>query len=118
MTGKSAGPGECPDKAVKTRRIVGKVWIIILQTAFQIEICQIGRGAVTRSGYQEDVPLLLQDEAVQTGVEKIDPRTGSPMAEEAVFDVGRLKRLPQQDILLQVDLRRGQVVGRPEIAFI
>jgi hypothetical protein len=50
------------------------------------------------------------------GVDEIDARARPPVAEESVLDVGRTQRLVEQDVVLEVDLGGGEVIGGPAVA--
>jgi hypothetical protein len=75
----------------------------------------VGRRAVAGTGHQQDARVGLENQPVQARVNQIDARDGAPVAEQTRFDVLGLERLLQHVIALEVDHRRGDVVGRATI---
>jgi hypothetical protein len=59
----------------------------------------------------EDVEVLLPDDAVEVGVDEVQPRRRAPVAEQARLDAVDLERPLQQRVVVEVDLADRQVVG-------
>ena len=51
-----------------------------MQGAFQIEVCEVCWGAVTWSCDEKHVEIVLNDEAIEVGVDQVDAGAGAPMA--------------------------------------
>jgi hypothetical protein len=71
---------------------------------------------VARAREVDHVGVVLVDDPVQVDVEQIQTRRGTPVAEQSRLDVLRLQGLAQQRVLLEIDLRDRQVVGRAPVA--
>ena len=71
--------------------------------------------AVARPGQVDHVRGALGHETVQVRVDEGEARRGAPVAEEPRLDVRGRERLPQQRIVLQIDLADGQVVRGPPV---
>lgn len=81
-----------------------------------MEIGQVGRRAMSGAGDQEHIGAPLKDETVEVGVYEIDAWAGAPMASQPFLDVGWPRWLIEQDVVLEIDLGHGQVVGRLTVA--
>jgi hypothetical protein len=66
---------------------------------------------VAGSGHVDDLAAAGADDAVQMGVEQVQPGCGAPVAQQPRLDVLGPQRLAQQRVVHQVDLAHRQVVG-------
>ena len=55
--------------------------------------------------------VAVADDAVEVGVDEVEPRCGAPVPEQSRFDVLGRQRFAQQRVVQQVDLADRQVVG-------
>jgi len=88
---------------------------------FGIGALKIGMGdkrgsTVTRADDEDGIELMLPDQPVHLDVDHVQTRRSPPVPEQARFDMLWLQGLPQQRILLQVDLANGEVIGRIPVA--
>ena len=67
--------------------------------------------AVAGAGDVDGRLRALGDDAVEVGVEEVEPGRGTPVPEQAMLDVVARQRLAQQGVVKQVDLPDRQVVG-------
>ena len=112
--------GELPAQRSEPIRIRGHVRIDLAVGALEVGRCHQRRTAVPGPGDVEPFRVGLANTPVEEGVDHREPRTRTPVPEQARFDVLDAERLAQQDVVLQIDLRNRQVVGRgppPQIEF-
>jgi hypothetical protein len=55
------------------------------QAAFEIEVREIRRRAVSRPCDQHRVEIVTQDQVVEMRIDEVDPRTRTPMPEQPIF---------------------------------
>src|SRR5579885_2246747 len=111
MAGKAAGPGETPDKLFQSLIVKGQFRIEMGNRPLQVEVGQVGRRTMPWSRDQKHIQLVASDEMVEVRIHQVDAGTGSPVAQQAILDIFRLERLPQQGIAFQVNLCCRQVIG-------
>ncbi len=78
---------------------------------------------MARAGDVDHVEIVLSDHPVEVGVDEVEPRRGSPMAQQPRFDVVLDERLLQQRVVVEIDLADREVVcGAPvsvqQVAFL
>ena len=120
MAGDSTRCGELPAQCSDPIRIRGHVRIDLAVGALEVGRCHQRRAAVPRPGDVEPFRVGLADAPVEQCVDHREPRTGAPVSEQSGLDVLDAERLAEQDVVLQIDLRHRQVVGRgppPQIEF-
>jgi hypothetical protein len=66
---------------------------------------------VARAGQIDHIGIVLLDQPVQVDINQTEARRRTPVAKQPRLDVLLPQRLTQQRVLLQVNLRDGQVVG-------
>lgn len=82
----------------------------------EIHLRQHGWRDVPWSYYhQQNIRIGLLNEPVQVRVHQRQPRHGVPVAQQPRLDMLRAQRLARQAIDAQIDLRRGEIVGRPPL---
>ena len=82
---------------------------------FQIRRAEHARRPVARSGHENHVEVVLDDQPVEMDPDERERRTRAPVAKEPVLHVLGLERLLQQRVVLQVDHSHGQVVARAPV---
>ena len=70
---------------------------------------------MARSGDVNHVQVVFLDDAVQMGVDEVQPRRRAPVAEQARLDVRQREWLFQQRIVVEVYLTDREVVRRAPI---
>ena len=108
-----AGEGELLEEPLHPLLVLALVRVDLRVGAFEIGRPEHARRAVARSGDEDHVEIVLDDQPVQVHPHERQRRARAPVTEEAVFHVLGLQRLPQQRVVLQVDHPDGQVVARP-----
>ncbi len=96
-------------------RILALVRIDLRVRPFEIRRPQDPRCTVARSGHEDHVEILLEDQPIQVHPDEGQCGARAPVAEEPVLDVLRLQRLPEQRVVLEEDHPYGQVVARPPV---
>ena len=71
--------------------------------------------AVARARDVDHVQIVLLDDAVQMGVDEVQPRRRAPVAEQARLDVRQGERFLQQRIVVEIDLPDRQIVRRAPV---
>src|SRR5438105_1390374 len=64
-------------------------------------------------GEVDNLEVVSRDDAVQVGIDKVQSRRGAPMAQQARFDMREFERLPQERIIVEINLAHREIVGRP-----
>ena len=67
---------------------------------------------MARPGDVDDVEVVSLDDAVQMGVDEIEPGRRAPVTKQARLDVGHLERLLQKRIVQEINLADREVVRR------
>ena len=70
-----------------------------------------GGTAVTRSGDEQRIDVVRQDQPVDVRVDEVQARRGPPVPEQPRFDVLGAQRLAQERVVEQVDLPDREIVG-------
>ena len=69
---------------------------------------------MTGTGEIDHIEIVALDDAVEVRIDKILPRTGSPMAHDGLLQVAFAKRALQQRIIEKIQLAGCQIVcGAP-----
>src|SRR5664280_1443760 len=115
VTGNPAREGELAKQAAQTLLVAADVRVDLAVGPLQIGVCHQSGPSVARARHVQDVPVALSDQAVEMGVDEVQPGRRAPMAEPACLDVLELQWLAQQRVGLQVDLPYREVVGRAPV---
>ena len=111
MTRDTAGKGKLFEEPFHAGFVLGDVWIEFAVSAFEVGVCDDSGSAVTGTGDEDHVEVMHFDEAVQVDVDEVQSGRGTPVAEEARFDVFEFERLFEERIVVEIDLADGEVVG-------
>ena len=115
VTRDAAGERELLEQPLHPVRVLRDVGIDFAVRALEIGVGHQSRSAVPGPGDVDHVQVVLVDDAVQMDIDEVQPGRGAPVAEQARFDVRQLERLPQQRIVVEIDLPDRQIVRRPPI---
>ena len=111
-----AREGQHLEKALKPRFVEGDVGVALAVAAFDVYRPAHARCATPWARHVKHVEVLAVDQPVGVGPDERLPWTRPPVPQQAVFDVLRLQRFPQQCVVLQVDHSCCQVVGGAPVA--
>jgi hypothetical protein len=115
MAGDPAGKGELPEQLSHPVDTFGDAGVDLGVGALEVGVGHESGSTVTGAGDVDDVGVPFPDDAVQMGVDEVEPRGGAPVAEQPGLDVFGGEVLAQQRVVQQVDLADGQVVGGPPV---
>ena len=91
--------------------VLADVRIDLAVAALEVGVGNQRRAAVARTGDVEHVQIVLNDDAVQVGVDEVLTRRRAPVADHQRLDVLERERLAQQGVGVEIDLPDRQVVG-------
>ena len=91
-------------------------WIDFAVGSFKIGVGHHAGTAVAGTADIDDVEVTSLDDAVEMGINKIEPRGRAPVSQQARLDMLGFQRLQQQWILEQIDLPNRQIVRGPPIS--
>ena len=115
MAGNAAGKRELAEEPGHTLSVAGHMGVALAVGAFQPGVGHDGRASVARAAHEDGIEILPLDAAAQVGVDEIEAGAGPPVAQQSGLDVLREQWTLEQRVVHEVDLARGQIVGRPEI---
>ncbi len=103
---------EQPQQAVL---VLADVRIDLAVGALQVGVGDETGSTVPGTSDVEHAEVVLLDHPVQVGVEKVQARRGTPVAEEAGLDVLLGEGLFQEGVVVEVDLPHREIVGRAPV---
>lgn len=112
MAGHSAGSGESPTHPVDALGVVRDFRIDLRVRSLEIRRRDQRRTAVPGTGHVKPVCAGGDDVPIEERVDHRQAGAGPPVPEQSGLDVLGTQRFPQKRVVLQIDLRDGQVVGR------
>ena len=115
MAADPTGEGELPEQLAHTLLILAHVGIDFAVGALQIGLGHHGAAAVSGSADIDHVQVVLGDHSVQVGVDESLSRHRAPVAHRRGLHIGGTQGLPEQGIVLQIELPRRQVIGGPPV---
>src|SRR3954471_8714377 len=87
MAGNATGEGELTEELADSVLVGGDPRVHLAVGAVQVGAGNGGRTAVSRPGQEDGVDILLADDAVQVGVDEVQPGRRSPVAQQSRLDV-------------------------------
>ncbi|OIQ88722.1 hypothetical protein GALL_293760 [mine drainage metagenome] len=111
MAADAAGEGKLLEELAHAVQVLALVGIHLAVGAFQIHRPKDAGCAVSGSRHENRIQIVFVDQAVHVDVGECQPRTGSPVPEQAALDVFGLQGLFEQGIVAQVDHACRQVVA-------
>ena len=112
VAGDAAGGGELPEQRPDAGRVGSDGGVQLAVGALEPGGGDQRRPTVARSGDVQDRLPGASDQSVELHVQRREAGGGAPVAQQPGLDVGVGERALEQDVLGQVDLADGQVVGR------
>ena len=107
----AAGEAELLHEPAQARLVEPDVRVDLRVRALEVGVGDHAGAAVAGAGDVDRRLRALGDDAVEVGVEEVEPGRGTPVPEQAMLDVVARQRLAQQGVVEQVDLPDRQVVG-------
>ena len=115
MTRDAAGERELGEQPLHPVLVLRDVRVHFAVGALQICVGHDAWTAVARTRDVDHVQVVRVDDAVQMGVDEVQPRRRAPVAEQARFDVRQGEPFLQQRIVVQIDLAHRQIVRRAPV---
>ena len=116
MARNAARKGKLAEQFAQAVGVARDVGVNLAVAAFEIGVGDHPWPAMAGAADIDDVEVGRPDRAIEMGIDEIQPRRGSPMAEQARLDVLGPQLFLQQRIIEQVDLADGQIIGGAPIA--
>src|SRR5262249_39562796 len=107
----AAGKGKFLEERAHALLVLALIRIDLRVGALQIGRRQDTWCAVARAGQEDDVQIVLGDQAVEVKVGEAQAGTRAPVPQQAQLYVLGLQRLTQQRVGAQIDHAGGQVVA-------
>ena len=98
------GEGELGEEPLHALFVGCNIRIHLAIGSLEIRIRDQPRASVPWACDVDHVQVMLLDQPVQVDIDEVQPRRGSPMAEEPRFDVLLGQGLLQQRVVIEVDL--------------
>jgi hypothetical protein len=87
VAGHAAGCRELAEEPPQARSVLRHLRVDLGVGAFEVQVRQDGRSAVTRTGQVDHLGAALPDEAIEVDIDQAEARRGTPVSEEARLDV-------------------------------
>src|SRR5208283_2144359 len=111
----AAGKRELLEQALHARLVLRYLRVELAVAAFEIGVRDQRGSAVAWAADVDHVQLALLNDPIQVHVDKILSRCRTPMAEQPWLDLLWLERLPQQRIVIEINLADRQIIGRSPV---
>ena len=113
VAGDAAGKAELAEQAAHAVPVAGDARDEFGVAAFEPGAGDHAWAAVAGAADVDHVEVAGADDAVEVGVDEVQPGRGAPMAEQARLDLIKGQRRCEQGVVAhEVDLAHGEVVGR------
>ena len=111
MAGDTAGEGKLLEQLLHTLDILAHIGINLAVGAVQPVLGYHGVAAMTGAGQIDHVQIILVDDTIQMGINKVLSGNGTPVTDDLLFDVFGLEGFLQQRIIQKIQLTGRQKVG-------
>ncbi len=111
VAGHATGRRELAEQATEAVAGLGDLRIDLGVRAFEVDVRDDRRPAVTGAGEEDHVDVLFCDQSIEVHVHEAETGRRAPMAEQSRLDVLRLQRDLEKRVVEEVDLSGGQVIG-------
>ncbi|MNQ89941.1 hypothetical protein D3C85_1052650 [compost metagenome] len=115
MAGNAIRPRKLPKQANQAVAVALHRRTELGVRAFEVGLGDHRRAAMTGTGDENHVQIVLFDQAIEVGIDQVQPGCRAPMAKQARLDVLQGQRQLQQRVVLEVNLPHGQIIGGPPI---
>ena len=112
VAGDAAGEGELAEQPPQALLVGRHARVDLAVGALEVGAGHEAGPAVPGPGDVDRVEVVRADDAVEVGVDEVQPRRRAPVAQQPRLDVLDAQRLAQERVVEQVDLADRQVVGR------
>ena len=115
MARHAAGRGELAEESTHALEVARDLRVDLRIRSLEVNVGHDGGTAVPGPRQIDRAGVGLLHQAVEMRVDETQARRRPPVPEEPRLDVLGTQRLPQQRIVLKIDLADRQVVGRPPV---
>ena len=113
--GNAAGEGELFEQFLHALFVTADVGVDLRIGAVQIGVGHKEVAAMTRTGDQHHILIVLLDDAVQVDIHKVLSGHGAPVTDDLLFHIVTGQRTAKQRIVQQVELAGCQIVRRTPV---
>ena len=115
MAGNAARKRELLEQLFQAGFVPGDVRVDVAPGAFEVDIADDRRAAVTGAGKVEHVQVVLVDDPVQVNIDEILAWRRAPVAHHQRLHMSLRQRNLEKGVVVQIDLPDGQIVGSPPV---
>src|SRR5215469_3188836 len=102
---------ELSEQSLHSPLVLRYVRVDLAVRALEVGVRHQTRTAVAWPGDKDHVEVVLLDDAIEMDVDEVEPWRRAPVAEQPWLDVLEPQRLPQQRIIVEIDLPYREIVG-------
>ena len=102
MAGDATGERKLLAQTLQTRNVLADIGVYLAIGTFQIGIGNEEVAAVTRAGDQDHVQIILIDDSIQMGIDKILPWHRAPMTDDLLLDMIHGQGLAKERVIQQI----------------
>ena len=115
VAGNAARERELLEQALHALGVLADVRVNLAVSALEVGVRHEEVAAVTRTGQQDHIQIILLDDAVQMNVNQVLTGHRAPVADDLLLDVLGLQRLLEQRVIEQVKLTGCKIICRPPV---
>src|SRR6266571_532139 len=104
MTGNAAWKGELREEPLQPLFILRDVRVDLAISTIEVGVCHEARSAVAWTRDVHYVQFVYFNDAIEMDVDEIQARRRSPVTKQAGLDVLALQRLPEERVIIEVNL--------------
>ena len=115
VAGNAARERELLEQALHALGVLADVRVNLAVSALKVGVRHEEIAAVTRTGQQDHIQIILLDDAVQMNINQVLTGHRAPVADDLLLDVLGLQRLLEQRVIEQVKLTGCKIICRPPV---
>ena len=115
VAGNAARERKLLEQALHALGVLADVRVNLAVSALEIGVRHEEIAAVTRTGQQDHIQIILLDDAVQMNVNQVLTGHRAPVTDDLLLDVLGLQRLLEQRVIEQVKLTGCKIICRPPV---
>ncbi|MNN88935.1 hypothetical protein D3C81_2066810 [compost metagenome] len=91
MAADTIRPGKLPEQSIQTQGVAFHCRVQLCIGTFHVGLGHDSRAAVTWACNKHDVQIVLPDQAIQMGIEQVQPGRCTPVAQQPGLDVAQVQ---------------------------
>jgi hypothetical protein len=115
MTGNPVGPGELAEEPLDAVPVLPDMRVDLAVGALEIGVGHDPGAAVPGTHDVNHVQIVLGDQPVEVGVDEVEARRGTPVAQQTGLDVVNGQGSVEERVVLEIDLSHREIVRRAPI---